>query len=203
MTPPTTPPEMAELILDQATALFDQKGYAAVSMREICAACGVTKPTLYYYFADKETLYVDTLLRRLKGFRATVAAHSADETVRGRLTRLAVAIFDRMHTNVDVMMHDMENITNPAHHERLGAAFGSELYGPILAAIVEGMQRGEVRSGDPALFTKTYLGMLNAFIAEPPSSHAPAAIEWITLPTAPAARAELVLDLIFQGIGAY
>lgn len=193
--------DMSELILDQATALFDQKGYAAVSMREICAACGVTKPTLYYYFADKETLYVDTLLRRLNGFRELIGARSADETVRRRLTRLAIAIFDRMHTNVDVMMHDMENITNPAHHERLGAAFGRELYGPILTTIVAGMQRGEVRPGDPALFTKTYLGLLNAFIAEPPSTHAPAAIEWITLPAAPAARAELVMDLIFHGIG--
>ena len=49
--PPATG-EMSNLILDRASELFDQKGYAAVAMREICAACGVTKPTLYYYFAD-------------------------------------------------------------------------------------------------------------------------------------------------------
>jgi len=194
--------DMSTLILDQASQLFEQRGYAAVSMREICAACGVTKPTLYYYFADKEALYVATLLRRLTGFRDTLEPQTPDESVTARLTRLAALILDQMHTNVDVMMRDMENITNPAHHQTLGAAFGRELYGPVLGAMASGIQGGELRPGDPALYTKTYLGLLNAFVVEPArEGGGPPAVEWVSLPTAPGPRAALVMDLLFHGIG--
>ncbi|HYF64199.1 MAG TPA: TetR/AcrR family transcriptional regulator [Herpetosiphonaceae bacterium] len=195
---------MSTLILDRASELFEQKGYAAVAMREICAACGVTKPTLYYYFADKEALYVATLLRRLDGFRAEVAARAPGEPVRARLTRLAASILTQMRTNVDVMMRDMENIRGPEHHRGLGEAFGRELYGPVLAAMAEGISSGELRPGDPALYAKTYLGLLNAFVGQPaPAQTDPApapAVQWFALPPPPE-RAALVMGLLFDGIG--
>ena len=39
-----------------AAQLFANEGYDRVSIRQICEAVGVGKPTLYYYFKDKETL---------------------------------------------------------------------------------------------------------------------------------------------------
>ncbi len=39
-----------------AAELFSTHGYERVSIRQICEAVGVGKPTLYYYFKDKETL---------------------------------------------------------------------------------------------------------------------------------------------------
>lgn len=42
--------------------LFAEKGYAACSIREICAAAGVTKPVLYYHFRSKEQLYRELML---------------------------------------------------------------------------------------------------------------------------------------------
>lgn len=43
-------------IMLNAAELFARDGYYKVSVREICDAAGVTKPVLYYYFADKEAL---------------------------------------------------------------------------------------------------------------------------------------------------
>jgi AcrR family transcriptional regulator len=43
-------------ILDSAAALFAQGGYLGTTMNEVAEACGVTKPTLYHYFRDKEDL---------------------------------------------------------------------------------------------------------------------------------------------------
>ncbi len=39
-----------------AAQLFGTYGYERVSIRQICEEVGVGKPTLYYYFKDKETL---------------------------------------------------------------------------------------------------------------------------------------------------
>ncbi|MFZ3047609.1 MAG: TetR/AcrR family transcriptional regulator [Desulfatirhabdiaceae bacterium] len=50
-----------ERILMVAASFFANKGYAATSVREIVDAAGVTKPTLYYYFKNKEDLYLQLL----------------------------------------------------------------------------------------------------------------------------------------------
>ena len=47
----------AEKILVQSAELFAQKGYDALSLRDIANACGMKAPSLYNHFKDKETLY--------------------------------------------------------------------------------------------------------------------------------------------------
>ncbi len=44
-------------IIDGAFALFVEKGFAAVSMREIAAASGVTKSLIHHHFGSKEGLW--------------------------------------------------------------------------------------------------------------------------------------------------
>ena len=46
-----------ERLLETATELFAEKGYAATSVREIVKRAGVSKPVLYYYFKSKEGLF--------------------------------------------------------------------------------------------------------------------------------------------------
>lgn len=47
-----------EQTLKAAHALFAQRGYGPVTMDEVAAAVGVTKPLLYNYFGNKERLYL-------------------------------------------------------------------------------------------------------------------------------------------------
>src|ERR1700761_1208757 len=44
-------------ILDAALTVFAAKGFAAARMDDIAKAAGVTKGTIYLYFADKEALF--------------------------------------------------------------------------------------------------------------------------------------------------
>ncbi len=46
-----------ERLLETATELFAEKGYAATSVREIVERAGVSKPVLYYYFNSKKGLF--------------------------------------------------------------------------------------------------------------------------------------------------
>jgi len=52
---------MRNKILQTAAALFTAHGYDGVSMREFSEACGFSKPGLYYYYTDKETLFLAVL----------------------------------------------------------------------------------------------------------------------------------------------
>ena len=47
---------MRTKILKEAFKLISQKSIKEVSMREIAEACKITKPSLYYYFKDKDEL---------------------------------------------------------------------------------------------------------------------------------------------------
>lgn len=47
----------AEKILKQSATLFSEKGYDAISLRDIADACGIKAPSLYNHFKDKQSLY--------------------------------------------------------------------------------------------------------------------------------------------------
>ena len=62
-----------EQTLGAAHALFAERGYAAVTMDEIAAAIGVTKPLLYNYFGNKERLYLACMERAGDSLIKTIA----------------------------------------------------------------------------------------------------------------------------------
>lgn len=45
-----------ETIVEQAAALFARNGFVGTSMNEVALACGLSKASLYHYFADKHQL---------------------------------------------------------------------------------------------------------------------------------------------------
>ena len=57
-------------ILQKALELFSDKGYDATSVREICEAAGITKPTLYHFYGSKEGVYRAIVEGALERFRA-------------------------------------------------------------------------------------------------------------------------------------
>ena len=63
-----------EQTLEVAHGLFAERGYAAVTMDEIAAAVGVTKPLLYNYFGNKERLYIACMQRAGDALTETVAS---------------------------------------------------------------------------------------------------------------------------------
>lgn len=56
-----------EKISRAAIKLFLDKGYAQVTIQNICEACGITKPTFYKYAGSKENLILDLYDITIKG----------------------------------------------------------------------------------------------------------------------------------------
>ncbi|MDP4300480.1 TetR/AcrR family transcriptional regulator [Leptothrix discophora] len=72
--------ERPDELLDAALSLFVEKGYAATRIDEVARRAGVSKGTLYLYYASKEELLKEVIRSRLSTPIAeaieTVAAHT-------------------------------------------------------------------------------------------------------------------------------
>ncbi len=89
------------LILRIADALFARHGYAAVSMSaiidEMSKVRKVTKGTLYYYFEDKEALFVAVLQEQIMAHGRLIEEAGATEgDLPARITAIAAAM-QRVH----------------------------------------------------------------------------------------------------------
>jgi len=164
---PVTRNENTERIFREAWELFQARGYRGASMDELCRRCGITKPTLYYYFKDKETLYLHVVLRQLQGYRAIM---QTDASLSDRLVRLATVVLSGFDASISAMMRDMTHIKESAYHQAIGQAFQDELLGPLTAAIGQAIEAGSLRQGDPDFFAWAYLGLINTFIGRKQAS---------------------------------
>ena len=85
--------ETKQHILNMAEQLFALRGFDGVSMREIAEACDITKANIYYYFKDKESLYLEVLENDLLEIIAALRlAARAEGTCRVRIARIVASI---------------------------------------------------------------------------------------------------------------
>ncbi len=79
--------ERMEQTLSVARSLFAEGGYSAVTMDEVAAEVGVTKPLLYNYFGNKESLYIACMERAGDALSRTIANSVAATTTPGEALR--------------------------------------------------------------------------------------------------------------------
>jgi AcrR family transcriptional regulator len=79
--------------LAAARALFADRGYGAVTMDDVAAAVGVTKPLLYTYFGNKERLYLACMEPAAQELQDAVAAAVAESERPADALELGVQAF--------------------------------------------------------------------------------------------------------------
>lgn len=155
-------------ILSAAEALFLDKPYADVSMRELAERAGVTTGALYYHFPSKAELYVAMLrgdfARKKRLLRSAVEDQdSAYENLK-RLVSTFVAIPAEKRDLMHLVRRDINAFRDPMRREII------DIYQQALPDIIEGvvergMQRGELRSGDPTLVARQLIAVLEVALA--------------------------------------
>lgn len=60
--------ERAQQLLDTAEQLFVERGYAAVTLKDIAQAAGVSRPILYEHYPSKERVFLACVERARKDF---------------------------------------------------------------------------------------------------------------------------------------
>lgn len=114
--------DQRELILEQAAALFARRGYPGTSMNQVAEACGLSKATLYHYFADKYTLLVsiaDGHVSRLQGIvREALAEHLTPEGQMRQLIARLVEEYAHAQNAHRVLTEDVKFL-EPQDRERV------------------------------------------------------------------------------------
>ncbi|MET8997915.1 TetR/AcrR family transcriptional regulator [Amycolatopsis sp. NPDC004169] len=107
-------PSRREQVLAEATALFAQRGYHAVSMEDIGAAAGIAGPSIYRHFPSKAALMVAIGHRAADrlALAAEQALHAPDE--RTALRRLAASyVHTILHTPELLVSFSADRVTMP------------------------------------------------------------------------------------------
>ncbi len=152
-----------ERILQSALSLFSEKGYDSTSVREICAASGITKPTLYHFYGSKEGVYralVDGTLERMR--RELTRAVEEEGSLRQRLGRLTRTYFDAARGEPDLarfilaLTHDP-----PSSAPRTDfLTFYDDVLAQVTRAIEAAEARGEVSAGPVEVRLLVLMGAL-------------------------------------------
>jgi AcrR family transcriptional regulator len=146
-----------------ALEVFAEKGFAAAKLDEIARRAGVSKGTLYLYFADKEQLFRavvrDAVVPNVERLRAALIQAGLPF---GDLVRLFLANFVEVTQRVPVGAVAKMVISESRNFPELAKVWHDEVVskalGTMTALIEMAQAKGEVRAGDARLHTFTLMG---------------------------------------------
>jgi AcrR family transcriptional regulator len=135
-------------ILDAAEQLFARQGFAATTIKQIGAAAGVNSALLYYYFADKETLYREMLRRLMSAFVAIGAklreyAPSPEEGIRTLVRMQAEIMATRPHVPRLIARELVDH--EAAHAEQEISRLAASTFKALCDLIERGQREGRFR----------------------------------------------------------
>jgi TetR/AcrR family transcriptional regulator len=144
------PQELLAAALNQ----FVERGYAGTRLEDVAKSAGVSKGTLYLYFANKEELFKAVVRENISGqFPQWNARFEAYEGSTADLVRLFLTQWWETVGNspisgiVKLMMSEASNFPDlAAFYEQEVIEPGSQLIQRILQ---RGVERGELRATDP------------------------------------------------------
>lgn len=155
--------DLRQQILSTAKHLFIQQGYHGLSMRQIAEALGVSKAALYYYFRDKEELFLAILDSYLDEMEAALRFIQLEQDgARQRIRAMVDMILlqpAEQRALIRLSSQEMAQLSLPAR-QAFDQAYHQKFIDPIRKIFSEGIQRGELRPVDPNVAAWALLGMM-------------------------------------------
>jgi AcrR family transcriptional regulator len=129
-------------IIQVATREFADKGYDGARVDEIAAKMSTTKRMIYYYFGNKERLYIEVLEHAYAGIRATEQNLDVEHlSPVDAMRQLAELTFDHHESHPDfIRLVSIENIHRAEHIARSTVLGG--LANPALDVLTRILTRG-------------------------------------------------------------
>jgi AcrR family transcriptional regulator len=197
--------EVRRRILDAARELFTEKGYEAVTMRELAARIDYSATALYFHFKDKETLFRELCELDFRAFGAMFAEAAAvgDPVARLRALGLAyVAFAERAPNHYRLLFMTPHPHEHPLTERELAEKGRGDptqdayalLRITVEQAIAAGLLREELT--DPDLVAQVLWGCVHGIVALRVTMGHERWVEW-----RPARRAvEALMDTVMRGM---
>lgn len=148
------------VILAAARAFRDQ-GYHNTSLDDIAARLNVTKPTLYYYVANKEEMLFECFREGLDRIATAIRAPAPATSARERLAEVVRRYAQAVTGDFGWCLVRAENQDlSPAMSQRI-QALKSEIDQGIRALVRDGIADGTMRDCDPKMTAFALAGALN------------------------------------------
>ncbi|GAB1542826.1 hypothetical protein NUACC21_55000 [Scytonema sp. NUACC21] len=151
-------------ILDTAESLFRDRGYTAVTMRDIAKAVGMRQASLYYHFPSKEELFVSVRERMFERHQVGLenALGRAGEELRSQL----LAVVDWFLYQPPIKFHSMMQVDMPSlseeAKERLSQAVRRSIFEPIGKPLIAAQANHQIRDVQPQLLVGFLLSLLES-----------------------------------------
>lgn len=162
--------EARERILDAAEELFSNRGFQAVTLRDIASPLGLKHSSLYHHFpGGKEALFAEVLERNIKrhGSGLASAIASSDGSLRGKLRGVAAWLLSQPPMDLLRMVESDLKALPRETADRIAALVYAEIIRRIQAAFEEALASGEVGGCDPGLMAGSMLGFFESLHTAP------------------------------------
>lgn len=161
-------PTIRETILSVAADLFATRGFANVSIRDICHECGITLPMVYYYYGNKQKLFEAVVEQKitLESFmNGLLAAIGEKEDAASQLLtylRHYLAHFPIGVITVGYYLRDSASLEADSVKRLLGDL--KEARRVLIHILEAGVASGQFDTSNASLAAAVLTGALNGFL---------------------------------------
>lgn len=157
------PRDLQEQILSTAKRMFIRQGYHGLAMRQIAEALSVSKAALYYYYTDKEQLFLAILSAYLDEMEAAIDSIQAQPAPsRVKILHFLEVVLTQPAEQRAIIRLATQEMAQLRDESRLvfGQVYRSKFIDKIKRMLLSGMQSGEFRQGDPEVAAWALLGIM-------------------------------------------
>ncbi len=174
--PDTTSSEARERVLAIAEKLFAERGYAAVTLRDIAEALNIRQASLYYHVpGGKEALFVEVvergMARHRHGLETAIAAVGDD--LAAALNAAADWLLSQPPMDFGRMQQSDMPAISPAAAHRLESVVYDSLLLPVQQLFERLSAAGHIRPVRAGVMAGAFLAMINAIHSIPDRYGAP------------------------------
>lgn len=193
-------------IVEVATHEFARKGYGGARVAAIAARTRTSKRMLYYYFGDKEGLYLAVLEQVYGDIRRTEASLALEQQPpRQALERLVASTFDYYNDHPEFVRLVMnENIMDGAHLKRLRTIgkLNVTVIDTLRGIVARGQKAGFFRRGIDPVELHMSISALGIFNVANRATFSTIFKRDMVSPRALALRRRQVVDIILRSVAA-
>ncbi len=151
-----------ETVIRIAARTFNQRGYSNTSLDDIAGALKVSKPTIYYYVANKEQLLLECIVAGLNRIIKPLRARSAAGTgARGRLNQFLHHYAEALASEYGWCMVRAEDLGLGAQSIDLIKRLKSQIDQGIRQLLRDGVRDGSIAVSDVKMTAFALAGALN------------------------------------------